>query len=247
MHKKKVEQYNYSIRKRLLKYDDVLNQQREVIYGIRNDALHVEEPIEIVFEMTMDEIQERIENLDKHHGQVESSSMDNFLRWINSHFPVSLKEEDLKATKSDKWIEVIMAKVKRAYHERKLLEDNASLKQMERYVIVKPIDNHWQNHLTEMEELRRSVGLRSYGQKDPLNEYKSDAFLYFTEMMKLIRHDIAIGLFRTVGSLQRFNNMLQILSKRAKTEGPTDPLEFKLPESTSDSKKTLKHNDPKKR
>src|SRR5690625_2479900 len=93
---------------------------------------------------------------------------------------------------------------------------------LERYVIISPIDRHWQEHLTEMEELRRSVGLRGYGQKDPLMEYKSEAYSYFSTLMNQVRQDICKGLFRSASHITAFENMLAALSKEAKTEGPAD-------------------------
>lgn len=217
---KKVEQHHYSIRKRLLKYDDVLNQQREVVYGVRNDAIHSDDPSEIVFEMVADELQSRIDGYGLKYGMIDENEVDGFARWLNSHFPLSIKASDLSKISVETMREELMKRIKGAYGSRKSVEEPIMLKQIERYVVVRPIDENWQDHLTEMEELRRSVGLRSYGQKDPLNEYKSDAFTFFVEMMNRIRHDIATGLFRSVTGLDRFNNMLDELGRRARIEGP---------------------------
>jgi len=91
-------------------------------------------------------------------------------------------------------------------------------------VVINAIDHHWQEHLTEMEELRRSIGLRSYGQKDPLQEYKGEAYRYFEELMNNVRLQICTGLFRSTTNLQAFENMLSILSRSAKLQGPeSDP------------------------
>ena len=87
-------------------------------------------------------------------------------------------------------------------------------------MIINAIDKHWQEHLTEMEELRRAIGLRSYGQKDPLVEYKGEAFKYFEELMVNVRMQICTGLFRSASNLQSFENMLSLLSKGARTQGP---------------------------
>ncbi|MGE9297073.1 MAG: preprotein translocase subunit SecA, partial [Puniceicoccales bacterium] len=92
---KKVEQQNYSVRKRLLQYDDVLNRQREVIYGIRNDALHSDNPREIVFEMIQEEIEERWETIAPGDKDPQADDVENFLTWLNSHFPVAIKAEEL--------------------------------------------------------------------------------------------------------------------------------------------------------
>ena len=87
-------------------------------------------------------------------------------------------------------------------------------------MVVNAVDLHWQDHLTEMEELRRSVGLRGYGQKDPLSEYKNEAYRAFEEMMQAMRSDICSGMFRSSTNLAAFENMLSSLSNVAKTSGP---------------------------
>ena len=88
---------------------------------------------------------------------------------------------------------LLIDKVRTAYDVKASLEDPESIVQLERYVIIRSIDRHWQDHLTEMEELRRSVGLRGYGQKDPLSEYKNEAFRYFGELMENTRSEICTG------------------------------------------------------
>jgi preprotein translocase subunit SecA len=90
-------------------------------------------------------------------------------------------------------------------------------------VVINAIDHHWQEHLTEMEELRRSIGLRSYGQKDPLVEYKGEAYRFFEELMTNVRLQICTGLFRSASNLSSFENMLAILARSAKTQGPETP------------------------
>ncbi len=218
---KKVEQQNFSIRKRLLQYDDVLNQQREVIYGIRNGAIHAERPKEIIFEQVEEEIQERLEaaGWEDKSGATEDA-VDHLVGWFNTHFPVGLKIDELKDKDFEAATAVVLERVKRAYSVKESVEVPEALGALERYVIINAIDRHWQEHLTEMEELRRAIGLRSYGQKDPLVEYKGEAFKYFEELMANVRVQICTGLFRSASNIQAFENMLQMLSRGAKTEGP---------------------------
>src|SRR6202044_3869223 len=93
---KKVEQQNYAIRKRLLQYDDVLNQQREVIYGIRNGAIHAERPKDIIFEQVEEEIATRFDAAGfEAKGHSEQAAIDSVVGWINAHFPISLRAEEL--------------------------------------------------------------------------------------------------------------------------------------------------------
>ncbi len=114
----------------------------------------------------------------------------------------------------------MVERVKKAYSVKESAEVPEALGALERYVVINAIDRHWQEHLTEMEELRRAIGLRSYGQKDPLVEYKGEAFKYFEELMNSVRLQICTGLFRSASNIQSFENMLAMLSRGAKTQGP---------------------------
>jgi len=223
---KKVEQQNYSIRKRLLQYDDVLNQQREVIYGIRNAAIHADRAKDIIFEQVEEELVARLEaaGYDEKLGPTESA-IEGLVGWCNTHFPIGLKIEDLTAGATggadfDAKVALILDRVKKAYEVKESVEIPEALGSLERYVIINAIDKHWQEHLTEMEELRRSIGLRSYGQKDPLVEYKGEAYKYFEELMVNVRVQICTGLFRSASNIQVFENMLAQLSKTARVTGP---------------------------
>jgi len=222
---KKVEQQNFSIRKRLLQYDDVLNQQREVVYGIRNGAIHSERPKDIIFEMIDEEIAVRLEGtgLGEKTG-APTSSVESFVGWVNQTFPVGLKVADVPTSGDvDATAKQIVERIKQCYGVKEQVEIPEALGALERYVVINAIDHHWQEHLTDMEELRRSIGLRSYGQKDPLVEYKGEAYKYFEEMMSNVRLQICTGLFRSATNLQSFENMLSILARNARMEGPENP------------------------
>ena len=117
---------------------------------------------------------------------------------------------------------MLLERIKKAYAIKESVEIPEALGSLERYVVINAIDHHWQEHLTEMEELRRSIGLRSYGQKDPLVEYKGEAFKYFEELMNNVRLQMCTGLFRSASNLESFENMLALLSRTARAVGPTD-------------------------
>ena len=216
---KKVEQQNFSMRKRLLQFDDVLNTQREVIYGLRNDAIHSDTPREIVFEMIDEELEERLNELDEAKAS-DTEAMDRFLGWLNAYFPISLKPEKIEALEAQAQHEYILGKINEAYDQREEFEEQEALVGLERYLIIRSLDRRWQDHLTEMEELRRSVNLRSYGQKDPLNEYKSEAYVFFQELMTNVRTEICNSVFRSATSQEAFSNMLARMSKVAQVAGP---------------------------
>ncbi len=218
---KKVEQQNYSIRKRLLQYDDVLNQQREVIYGIRNGAIHADRPKDIIFEQISEELHTRLEvaGFGEKVGPTQST-IEGLVGWLNAHFPISIRVEELTGNRAEPLVAMLAARIQKAYAVKEGIEIPEALGSLERYVVINAIDHHWQEHLTEMEELRRSIGLRSYGQKDPLVEYKSEAYNYFEELMQNVRLQICTGLFRSTSNLESFENMLSLLSRTAQAVGP---------------------------
>ena len=218
---KKVEQQNYAIRKRLLQYDDVLNQQREVVYGIRNAAIHAPRSKEIIFEQVDEEIESRLSLAGfGETGGANSAAVESCVGWVNTHFPVGLGVDELTGNDPVALKDLIMERIKKAYTMKEAAEIPEALGSLERYVVINAIDHHWQEHLTEMEELRRSIGLRSYGQKDPLVEYKGEAYHFFEELMANVRLQICTGLFRSASNLASFENMLSILARSARTQGP---------------------------
>ena len=222
---KKVEQQNYSIRKRLLQYDDVLNRQREIVYSIRNDVLLEEDPGKILLELIEEEVEVRLGGVPEEEFKAGSSEempeLESVLAsWVNVTFPLSVRLEELQGKREEEVKDVILEKIVSAYEAKRKLEDPDQLQGLERYVVVNAVDLHWQDHLTEMEELRRSVGLRGYGQKDPLSEYKNEAFRAFEEMMGSMRSDVCSGMFRSSTNLAVFENMLSTLNSVAKTTGP---------------------------
>ena len=222
---KKVEQQNYSIRKRLLQYDDVLNRQREIVYSIRNDVLLEEDPGKILLELVEEEIDERLAGISPSEFKAskieEMPDLESLVSsWVNVTFPLSVRLDDLLGKDEAEVKDILLDKITTAYDAKRKLENPEQLQSLERYVVVHAADLHWQDHLTEMEELRRSVGLRGYGQKDPLSEYKNEAFRAFEEMMGTMRSEVCSGMFRSSTNLAAFENMLSALSDVAKTTGP---------------------------
>jgi preprotein translocase subunit SecA len=199
---KKVEQQNYAIRKRLLQYDDVLNLQREVIYGLRNEVLHAQTPWLILEEMVQAILEELFQDPETLALAVER---------IQMLFPIEVKESELKTLSYGDREKILLQKIRDAYAVKQGLEDPNSLRQLERLILLRSIDRHWQNHLTEMDDLRHTVGLRSYAQKNPLYEYKADAFTQFERLMGSIRMDVAYALFRSASSLAAFQNLLRTI------------------------------------
>ncbi len=221
---KKVESQDYSIRKRLLQYDDVLSRQREVVYGLRNDAIRGESPRATVFEVVEEELKLRADALAPDGRVPEGEALAGYLAWVNARFPLSLKAADAKGKAADALVAWIMENLQKAYAQRCEFETPEAMLAIERYVVIRAIDRNWQDHLTEIEDLRKSINLRGYGQRDPLNEYKAEAFTYFEQMMGRVRQDVCGGLFTSATNMQSFQSLLQLM-QRAQATGPTDPMQ----------------------
>jgi preprotein translocase subunit SecA len=223
---KTVEQHHYSIRKRLLQYDDVGSKQREVIYGLRADAMSSDTPREIIFELIEEELDSRMDefSITTGKGSPEDTSVKEFHNWLMQTFPMRLTLERLQERDSAESVkELVLERIREAYALKEAAEEPDALKRLERVVLISTIDRNYQNHLTEMEDLRQSVGLRGYGQKDPLVEYKNEAYTYFEQMMSTVRSEVCSGIFRSVSNMAAFEQMIRGLRRQAREEGPADP------------------------
>ncbi|MCX6887414.1 MAG: preprotein translocase subunit SecA [Verrucomicrobia bacterium] len=230
---KRVEQHNFQIRKRTLEYDDVMNKQREVIYGFRNEIIHATD----VRDRLMDVMEEVIiqkttqsttgEN-DFHNWKVRALS-----DWVNLNFPLGVPEEEIvKAAEAGTDAPIagsvydglspaqfavcvfLSDAVRKAYELKISFENPDALREVERYTILSAIDKLWQEHLYEMDSLRYSIGLRAHGQRDPLIEYKAEAFKVFEELMVSIKTEICHNIFRSASSLMAFENFLRNVPQR---------------------------------
>ncbi|MDR3143528.1 MAG: preprotein translocase subunit SecA [Puniceicoccales bacterium] len=210
---KKIEAFNYSQRRRLLQYDDVLNRQRSIIYELRNRVLRETSSRELVFEFIEEELRRQLEGIGEER---EEQALENFLYWVNVHFPIGLKRETLETLPDNRAIEHhILEAIREAYRIKAEMElSPEALPLLEQHVLLQSIDHHWQNHLTEMEELRRSVMLRGYGQKDPLNEYKNEAYHFFENLLGQIRQEVCKRIFRTATRVDYLQGMLDRLARR---------------------------------
>ena len=205
---RRVEQRNYMMRRRTLEFDDVMNKQREVVYGLRNDSIETNEPRKIVYEIIDETIPTKVESfMEPGDGAPNHAGL---LNWVNSTFPLGLTAE--KAGFEGKSAEEIAAwiieKVKSSYELKSRGEDADAVKSIERYIILNAIDRLWQEHLYAMDSLREGVHLRAYGQKDPLIEYKNEAYDMFVELMGNIKNEVLHNLFRSTSNLQAFEQFM---------------------------------------
>ena len=228
---KRVEGQNYSMRKRLLQYDDVLNQQRQIIYGLRNRALKAVDSRETILNIVEEEIEARLDIVfPEADGDADRRAADTFVHWFVTTFHMRIDLEDILARTKAQVILLATDRVRALQAGREEHESPEVLQYLERNVLLRAIDRNWQNQLTEMEDLRRGVSLRSYAQKDPLNEYKAEAFKAFERLMQQLRTDTGAGLFRTATSMEALEALMRRAQGQAKAIGPA---EAGTPETTA--------------
>lgn len=198
---KKVEENNFGIRKRLLEYDNTMNQQREVIYDRRRHALRGERLKDDIFEYLEEAVGEVVHtHFDQ--GQFELLRDEMLTRFMTD---VNIDTEGWKTMGADKLVGVLTEEAKGFYNRKEEQLGHDLMTSLERFAYLQVIDEKWKEHLREMDELKEGIHLRAYGQKDPLIEYKQEAFKMFTQMLDLIRDgvlDLAFKLFPTQNQAQ---------------------------------------------
>jgi preprotein translocase subunit SecA len=220
---KRVEQRNYLARKRTLDFDDVMNNQREVVYTYRNDTIDSDDPRKLVFEVIDEAVPAKVQEFLGTGGSGEAPNYSGLLNWVNVTFPLGLSKDKAQfETRSvQENSQFLIRKIKESYERKSSHEEPTAVKSLERYIILNAIDRLWQEHLYAMDALREGVYLRGYAQKDPLIEYKTEAYEMFVELMANIKNEVLHNLFRSTSNLQAFENFLSTLPQfLLKEQGP---------------------------
>src|ERR1035437_1932749 len=189
---KKVEENNFSIRKRLLEYDDTMNQQREVIYTRRQRALEGDRLKGEIFEM-LDELISDITA--KYYDDVQVNALKEDLL-LHLLVDVNLKPEEFEELGQEGLKDKILNSAKAFYNKKEEMITSDLMARLERYAVLSVIDHKWKEHLREMDDLKEGIGLRAYGQKDPLVEYKGEAFKLFVSLLEQIRNEVVSFAFK---------------------------------------------------
>ena len=208
---KRVEQRNYVWRKRVLEYDDVMNQQREVIYEWRNDVLNSHDPHLLIVESVEKGLRERLsEFLSPENEPAEEGAAHNLVTWVNTTFPIGLSAQEAKFESRDFEgnVQFLKDRVLRSYEAKVGGANPQALQEIEKMILLNAIDRLWQEHLYNLDALKEGVSLRSYGQKDPLVEFKSEAFAIFADLMRNINGEVLGNLFRSTQQLAAFEQFL---------------------------------------
>ena len=223
-----MEGHNFQQRKRTLEYDDVMNKQREVIYGFRNEIINSEDVRDRLMDIIEEVVILKIEEFTVADAESAEWRLRPLADWVNLNFPLGMPEGEIaKAAAAGKEAPVpgslfdglspaqfaacnfITDSIRKAYELKVSFEEPDKLATVERYTILQAIDKLWQEHLYEMDSLRHSIGLRAHGQRDPLLEYKAEAFKIFDELMVNVKTEICHNVFRSASSLMAFENFLR--------------------------------------
>ena len=228
---KRVEQHHYQIRKRTLEYDGVMNKQREVVYGFRNEIIHSEDVQDRLLDVMEEVVVQKVQKCSLPGQDVADWNLRELLDWVNLHFPLSQTiqiltnvantgtekplSDSLYGELSPQQFAVavhLVEAIREAYMLKASFENPDALKSVERYTILSAIDRLWQEHLYHMDHLRNAISLRAYGQRDPLLEYKAEAYKTFDKLMLDTKTQICHNIFRSASSLMAFQQFLQNLS-----------------------------------
>ena len=226
---KKVEAQHFNTRKNVLEYDDVMNQQREVIYGQRRQILHGENLRENIFFMIEKLIDHGMELYANEKTHEEEWDLDGLMEYSLDLFAAEgdLKKSELEAMGREEIREDLLEAANENYDRRELLFGAENMRELEKVVMLKVVDAKWMDHLDAMDMLRQGIGLRAYGQKDPLIEYKIEAFDMFSQMIEHIQEDIVRYIYRVNIVTQAEDRLAQATTSHGDDVGPKEPVRAK--------------------
>ena len=212
---RRVEQQHFSMRKRTLQYDDVMNNQRSEIYRLRRQILTCDNPRDMIFDFVYTAVSERVEGAVELAERHEEPDFSALRTWLARVFPIGFTPEVFDTEEPSALVAAVVDRVDGAYRSMKEAHEQPDvLRELERTIMLQAIDTLYQQHLYGMDDLRQGVQLRSYGQRDPLVEYKQEAYGLFSELMDSIKDDICSGIFR-VHTVATYESMFPAENQRA--------------------------------
>ncbi len=226
---KKVEAHHFDTRKHVLEYDDVMNQQREVIYGQRRQILHGENLRENIFFMIGKLADRGLQLFADEKSHPEDWDLDALVEYAEDLFAAEgdLKKAELELMSRDELREELIDAAGENYDRRELLFGPENMRDLEKVVMLKVVDGKWMEHLDAMDMLRQGIGLRAYGQKDPLIEYKIEAFDMFGQMIENIQEDIVRYIYRVNIVTQVEDRLSQATAVHGDEAAPKEPVRSK--------------------
>ena len=206
---KRVEQQHFAIRKHTLEYDDVINKQRATVYGLRKDILMGDDTRDLLMNFIFTTVSDHVEAAYRARLKRAYVDFSDVKQWLNRTFPVAIPEEifveqgdpetfDVNddPAKAEATSKAIMDCIEKTYNTLVEVVPTEIVSMLERFIMLSSMDDLYQAHLYEMDALRQSVHLRSYGQRDPLVEYKQEAYKLFDQLMVNVKERICLNTFR---------------------------------------------------
>ena len=190
---KKIEERNFEIRKNVLKYDDVINDQRKAIFEQRREFMHAEAVTDDVTEMRHDVVDELVSIAMPEKAFVEQWDVEGLTEELKNQLALDLPIKDWAAEEGVANAEIaerIRAAADEAFENKVTLAGGNQIRQVEKQVLLQVLDQKWRNHLQQIDQLRSVIHLRSYDQRDPLNEFKEEAFKLFNELLSSMRIEV---------------------------------------------------------
>ena len=242
---KKVEARNFDIRKHVLEYDDVMNQQREVIYAERRKILRGEDLKENIFFMLDKIIESEMDQYANAKLYPEEWTLDGLIEDAEKIYAPEgkLKKEELEAMSRDELEETLRKTAHEAYAAREQLFGEENMRELEKVVMLRVVDNHWMEHLDRMDMLREGINLRAYGQRNPLVEYKIEALDMFEAMEAAIQTDIAKLMYR-VSIVTQEQQQLQDRLQTARASHGEESSAAETKKKPQRNKSDIGRNDP---
>ncbi len=240
---KKVEARNFEIRKQVLEYDDVMNQQREVIYDQRRQILEKADLKETVLDMASHIVDRSMDMYAPKEAYSEDWDVKSLISYAEEFYAPAgfLKEEKLQEMSRDE-LETFLHKVAVDYYNAREENNTAPImRELENLVMLKVVDSHWMEHLDAMDALREGIGLRAYGQRDPLVEYKFEAYEMFEAMKEAIVDDVVRYMYRVNVVTQP---VVEDHLSEASTNNPNVDGSTETPKEPVRNDSTVGRNDP---
>jgi preprotein translocase subunit SecA len=230
---RKVEGHHYDVRKHLLEYDDVMNQQRKVVYAWRKEVLSRKNLQEMIFSMT-EELSGAIaedflpsQSSDRRNKEaLNLQELSNAME-ITFQAPRDFSWEEIRSMNTISLKNAIFTHVKESYLQKEKAMGSEQMAQIEKFILLTTIDHLWKDHLLAMDHLREGIGLQGYGQKDPLVEYKKQGFGFFEMMMNQITGDVVRKLFAVEATSETFIPIHETLLEEIASQNNQEALENK--------------------
>ena len=193
---KRVEQHNFEIRKHLLEYDNVMNRQREVIYDERKKVLYGENLKEYIYEIMEETVDYAFDTYINEKMRADEWDFEGLKQYLESTFSLKVKGVGLEDMPRQDARDAVLETMRKTYDEKERTLGQEIMRHLERMVLLQVVDSKWKDHLYAMDNLREGIGLRAYGQRDPLVEYQHEGYAMFMEMIDRIKEDTLEHLFK---------------------------------------------------